>query len=75
MSAGHFLDLVEREQQKRVLGILVIAHHAQTLAPTQSPDPGIVVDELMKALTVDHFVPDQQVPVSTYTRGYSRPRQ
>jgi hypothetical protein len=34
-----------------------------------------VFEELVKALTVDHFVPDQQVPVSTYTRGYSRPRQ
>ena len=71
----HRFVVVELGQQTRVLGILVTAHHAQTLAPRQSRDPGIVVEEPAKALVVDHYVPDQQVPFSTYTRGYSRPRQ
>ena len=85
MSVGHFLDLVQYKALALVLGRgprlgiqyldVVGEEPAHRFGVIELQQQTRVLGILVKALIVDHFVPDQQVPVSTHTRGYTRPRQ
>ena len=85
MSVGHFLDLVQYDALALVLGrgpgqgiqyLDVVGEElAHRFGVIELQQQKRVLGIVVKALTVDHFVPNQQVPVSTHTRGYSRPRQ